>query len=97
VLFRDNLVALLHGSEGKGLVFVGRVVRKGVKIVVCEETRSCTESTTPLISQAQGTVQLMTAVLQSFAVTVLQVRTEVPSCKSHFSRHSATHTTLTGI
>jgi hypothetical protein len=57
------------------------------------------DSTTRLInSTSTGHGAAMTAVLlHSFAVNVLRVRTEVPSCKSHFSRHSATLTTLTDI
>ena len=38
MLFRDDLVALLHGFLDSGLVFVGRVVGYGVEIVVCEES-----------------------------------------------------------
>ena len=38
MLFRNDLVALLHGFLASGLVFVGRVVGQGVEIVVCEES-----------------------------------------------------------
>ena len=63
---RDELLLLLSSSS----------------LTVNTSGNSCTESTTRLIPQAWCTVQIMTAVLHSFAVTLLQVKTEVPTCKT---------------